>query len=61
MMDDQSFKIVVMTEIQNDILSKIEDYCILFGTNALPALRDYIARATTDWTARPDPTLVDDE
>jgi len=51
----------MMADAQNDILSEIEDYCILFGADALPALRDYIAQATTDWTARPDPALMADE
>lgn len=43
------------------ILSGIEDYCILLGTDALPFLREYIDKATVGWTKRPDPALVEDE
>jgi len=50
----------MLADTQQDILSEIEDFCIIFGTDALPALRDYIARATKDWTARPDYALVED-
>ena len=48
----------IREDIQGSLLSDIEDYCILFGADALPALGDFLSRATAGWTARPDPTLV---
>lgn len=50
----------VRADMRNNLLSDIEDYCILFGTDALLALRDYLAQATTGWTKRPDPGLVEE-
>lgn len=47
-------------DMRINLLSNIEDYCILFGTDALPALRDYIAKATQEWTRWPDLALVEE-
>lgn len=51
----------IQSDMRNNLLSDIEDYCILFGTDALPALRDYLSQATAGWTKRPDPGLVEGE
>lgn len=44
----------VRQDMHMGILSDIEDYCFIFGTDGLSLLRDYLARATQDWTDRPD-------
>lgn len=51
----------MQNDMRNNLLSDIEDYCIIFGTNALPALRDFLSKATTGWTKRPDPALVGED
>lgn len=51
----------LQADMQQALLSDIEDYCILFGTSALPVLRDYLARATAGWAKRPDLRLVEEE
>lgn len=41
-------------DMQGDVLSVIEDYCIMFGVDSLPELRDVIEAATHAWTVRPE-------